>query len=325
MARNSVLVYGDSSLGKSSNLGEISDWAFTRYGGITRLITSDSGYAPMWNQIQRGVIEVWNIASSPNYAAVLQMASEGYWPEKINPETFVGDLRTLRKPTEEEWKSISGVSMEGLTKNADCLTQHILKHGHAVGEPLQGGFIELGRKMHHSSRGTYGFVQQQVLTSATTLCSLPVPLIVMTAHESKGEDFMKKTVFGPAVSGKALTDKMTSCFQMSFHVEGYNRKIKIKSKDKATGKDEEKEVTRPGMRAFFARHVDAEVGGVFWPAKLGLPPQAMARVLKRWPHNYAPLTLDENGNFTCSIATVLDFVEKIRDEDRAKLQEAPAE
>ncbi len=321
MAAETILIYGDSESYKTSNLGPLADWLFTQYGGITRLITSDSGVGPLRDQIQRGVIQVWSIAGSQYYAGVLRRASMGYWPESIDPLTYqAGDVNRLRQTTAREWLGVSGVFMEGLTKNADGLMGHLLgakgNAPQATGEPLTGMFDELGMKFASSSRGTYKSIQEQVLHNAALLCALPVRMVVMTAHESKGEDLTKKTIFGPAVAGKALTDKMTSCFQNSLHFEAYMSKFRDK---------DGKEFKRPGVRAFFQKHVDSEVPGIFWPAKLGVTPQVKAMVLEAWPHGYLPLKIDKGGNYVSGVHTLFEFIEKANEAVTAQWAQASAE
>src|SRR5271157_115049 len=82
---STILMYGDSGTGKTSQIGEIAKWHHARTGRITRLISADSGWDPLMDLIitphnPSGIIEAWNIAYVQNPLPVLIKLSEGYWP-----------------------------------------------------------------------------------------------------------------------------------------------------------------------------------------------------------------------------------------------------
>jgi hypothetical protein len=129
------------------------------------------------------------------------------------------------------------------------------------------------------------------------LSALPVDRVLCTAHEGKGEDeITKRTVFGPAIAGKAANDKVAQWFGCTLHHESYTQK---------TGPD----AAVSGVRAYFARHPDSELGNVFWPAKLDAPPRVKAAIMRRWPGNYVPLTIDEKGESMSDVSDLLRMLD----------------
>lgn len=292
----SLLIYGESGTYKSTNCGEIVRRVFEIYGKKSRLVTSDSSFGPMLDQVEEGILQPILLGNCKNPLAVLRLVCKGMWPSKANSSGWF-DENSLKKVTPQEWEEWGGcLVIEGLHMNACLLQQDIVGKGRDTGEPLQAKFQELGLNFAHGSRGTFGFVQAQTQAYVNDAKSLPIEWLVVTSHEGKGDDLVtKKSVFGPAVLGKSLTDKVPAWFENTVHSESYQFQTKDGQKKK-------------GVRSHFNRHPDAEVSNVFWPAKLGVTPKDQKRVERRWPNLYIPLRIDEEGNYKSSIA---DLIEEI--------------
>src|ERR1700736_450626 len=95
----------------------------------------------------------------------------------------------------------------------------------ATGEPLQALFTEQvsGVTVDYadSSRGTYKFVQNRTFGYVNQFKALPCHDCIFTTHEAKGENTTKRLIYGPAVLGPALTDKVAVWFENSFHFDSY--------------------------------------------------------------------------------------------------------
>lgn len=297
----SLLIYGESGTYKSTNLGEIAQRIYEIYGKKSRLVTSDSSYGPMQDQVRSGIITPLLLGATKNPLAVLRLICKGMWPKKLY--NGVCDETTLKVVTSAEWQEFGGaLLLEGLYMNAGLITQDLVSKGRDTGEPLQAKFSELNMNFAHGSRGTYGFVQAQTQAYINDAKNLPIEWLVVTSHEGKGEDLVsKKTVFGPAVAGKSLTDKVSGWFENTLHCESYHYTV-VDKKSKQNGQK------KKGVRAFYNRHPDSELTNVFWPAKLGLTPREQMRVENKWPNSYIPLRIDAKGNYLISIA---DFIEEV--------------
>lgn len=301
MAR-SVLVYGESGTYKTTNLGEMADEIFSHTGGITRLLTADSSFGPMNDQVRRGIVEPLDLTTVDNPLPVLRKVSQGYWPtkwfKKGTPNVVDGGL-AMTSPM--MWPKIGAYAVEGLSMIASCLMLDLISKGRDTGEPLTSKFLEDGVQFADSSRGTYKFVQTQTYDYVMAFRSLPCPWVIFSAHEGKGEDNSKRLVFGPAIAGKSGTDKISGWFENTIHMESYNFEYKLADGSK---------VIRPGVRGFFIRHPDPDVGNIFWPAKLGVEPRIMAQMLNTWKEGSIPMIMNEQGQYLSGVSNFLRMLYK---------------
>ncbi len=294
-----VLIYGESGTYKSTNLGEIAEYLLERYGGICRLITADSGSSPMQEQIDRGVIIPWDLTTCEKPMGLFRKAVQGYWPSVL--VNGRADENKFKLTTPQEWEGISGYLIEGVTRIADLMMQDLKNKRRDTGEPLQAKFEDAGVEFAQSSRGTYGFVQAYTQDWIGDLKKLRCPWIIVTGHEGKGEDLVtKKTIFGPAIVGKAGTDKVCGWFENTIHTESYRYTLK----NKQGGSSEEQ-----GVRGLFIRHTDAEVPNVFWPAKLGVTPRIASQVLKSFPKGYVPFKMNEDGIYISGVHSLIKVID----------------
>jgi len=286
----SFLIYGESGTYKTTQVGLFADYQVERYdktdGLYVRLVTSDSTFKPASRQVKSGRLKVWNLKAGPMETKLAQvmLAAQGWWPNVID-EAGVPDLT---KGLTKDLTGVVGYAWEGLSQTADLMSQHLTDTQKSTGQPLQSVFEQkLGGQtvsFAHASQGTYGFVQAKTREYVKFLTALPVDRVLVTAHEGKGVDDgpSKKMVFGPAVLGKALTDKASSWFGTTLHHESYMVEDKKRGKVAA-------------VRAYFERHPDPEVGNVFWPAKLDCTPDAGRNVLEYWPEGFIPLVRGKVG------------------------------
>lgn len=296
MART-LLLYGESSLYKSSNLGEIADYIYATRDKQTHLISADSSWAPMGDQIRRGVIIPWNLKACTVPLPALQKACRGYWPKSLDPATGIMDERYGMEMT--DWAQVGCLLIEGLYMIAELLKDDLLTKNRATGEPLTAVFTEDGENFASTSRGTYKFVQEQTHIYVKNASGLPCDWVIFTGHEGKGKDVTGRMTMGPAILGQALTDKVAGWFESVLHHESYS----YTDASSGTG------TRRDGVRAYFERHPDPDISNIFWPAKIGVEPRVKAQVLKRWQHGYVPLLLDSEGNYVESVATLLGEIE----------------
>jgi len=278
----SILLYGESSTFKTTQIGLFADYEFQRTGLPTYLTTCDSGCGPVSDQVTRGTIIPLRLESCPHPVPVLNKLSKGMWPAKaINVQEGLWDMGpgSLFVPI----TTIAGaIAVEGLTRICELVRKAWCDEHREMGEPLQGKYEQDGESFAFQSRGTLFGTQQLINNIVINFRGLPVDRVLFTAHESKGRDVTNKTVFGPATTGQALTDKVGGWFEVTLHHESYQYTAKSK-----TGK----QVLRAGVRAHFQRHQDSEVKGMYWPAKLGVDPVILTRVLDIYEEGWIPLAM----------------------------------
>lgn len=301
----SFLLYGVSDTYKTSNLGEAADYQFDSTGGLTRLITGDSGYKPLEDQIKRGIVQVWNIGAAKAKLACMIRAGEGYWPSKwIDQEQGIADESKLAL-TDWTKSNIHMICVEGLYIIGQIFMNHMVDKGIALGEPLQGTkdgsavYSELGLGIVGSSRGTYGKVQGLTFGYVSGIRNLPVKRVIFTTHEAKGEDDVKKKIiFGPATIGIAQSAFVSGWFENTIHI------THVTTKD-------DKGQTFKQTRAHFQSHKDIEMPSTFWPAKLSLTPRQMKAVEKNHPKGWFPLSIDDDGNYTSGMYQFLQELDSV--------------
>lgn len=278
----SILLYGESSTFKTTQIGLYADYEYDRTGLPTRLITCDSGFGPVQDQVQRGTIIPLRLESAMHPVPVLNKLSKGMWPLRIineheglwamNPgDSFVSMTHQT-----------GAIAVEGLTRICELVRKAWCEEHREMGEPLQGKYEQDGESFAFQSRGTLFGVQQLINNLVIGFRGLPVDRVLFTAHESKGKDVTGKSMFGPATTGLALTDKVSGWFEVTLHHESYTYAVKTK-----TGK----QVTRPGVRAYFTRHQDHEVKGMYWPAKLGVSAAISSRIFDIYDEGWIPLAM----------------------------------
>lgn len=278
----SMLIYGESSVFKTTQIGLFADYEFERTGLPTRLITCDSGFGPVQDQVMRGTIIPLRLESAPHPVPVLNKLSKGLWPLKIINEheglwgMSPGDAFVPMM------HATGAIAVEGLTRICELVRKAWCDEHREMGEPLQGKYEQDGESFAFQSRGTLFGVQQLINNLVIGFRGLPVDRVLFTAHESKGRDVSGKTVFGPATTGQALTDKVCGWFEVTLHHESYSYSIKVKSG---------KTVVRPGVRAYFTRHQDHEVKGMYWPAKLGVSAAISSRIFDIYEDGWIPLAM----------------------------------
>src|SRR5690242_7976715 len=122
---NTYLVYGDSGVFKTTQVGYFAWYIWRTSRKKLRLISADGGgVAPIQRYIDAGIIDLSAIAKvdvirqSP--LSLLRKLAKGEWPATN------GDGITKMAPTTpEEWESIGGYAIEGLTSIADLLMEEL--------------------------------------------------------------------------------------------------------------------------------------------------------------------------------------------------------
>lgn len=311
-----TLIYGESDTYKSSNAGEAADYIYSMTGGVTRLVSADSGWGPMADQIRRNVIVPWNLTSAKFPLPCLKKIARGFWPTKLS-DNGLADESSLRLTQPEDWGlpssprdgayRIGGYIIEGLTMISGLLLSDLTNKQRSTGEPLIGVFDELGETFASSSRGSYNFVQKTMMAFALDLKGLGCWKVIVTGHEGRGSDTAKRPTYGPQLAGQAANDRVTSWFENTLHHESYMMRFRRGNK----------EVLAPGVRAFYQRHQDPEIPTVFWPAKIGAEPRVKAKIISVYPEGWFPLIMDDAGVYKEGLHTFM----RLLDEEEMRAQE----
>ena len=289
----SVLIFGDSGLGKTINLGFAAKYLYEQTGGRTgRYIDAGGNPKPIEPLAELGVIEVLSVMGAKFPCTMLRKLSVGFWPTPDGHKKL-RDGVPLRvedwlAPSPEVWKRVGFYLNDPMGGMADILLEDLREHGRIIGEGVVGEWKETSKetgmpgdeKFCNNSRAHYGWVQRETTSLVRQFNSLPVDRVIWTSHESKGEEEdTKRTVRGPSIVGKAATDSILKHFGTVIHFEGVARK----------------DNSGAVVLCYFRPHPD-QIGAIY-KCKPRTPAELDGELTKRWPKGFfVPQTTADDPN-----------------------------
>lgn len=303
-----VLLYGDTGTGKTAQIGQAAAWEHAQTGGVTRLISADSGWDPIEHLMigpNGGCVEAFNIQYLKNPLPVLIDLSEGAWPEVVNGPDGKPKLRMVKPTFDASGQLVSSTgapvtqyAIEGISTLGDMLLQDHIRQQRKIGQDVVGTFTDAVQEWDGTRETTktvsfakaspshYGQVQDFILLDLVPrFGALPVNRVIWTGHEAKGDDDVtgtKGSVLGPATVGKAAVARTARKFGEYLHMT-VNNTIIVDPRTKVPE-------LKQDYRAWFVPHADDVLTRMQWPAKVSLSLARMAELHKVWPAGYIPLT-----------------------------------
>lgn len=215
MNKRTILIYGRTRSGKSTQIGALSEHVMKTTGKKTRLYTSDKGgYEPIIPYVKLGLIDVVEQAESDPWIFLNKAVRgfvrnvEGKWilPDNSGVGMFVFESMTAFADalmTDLANKSAAGINIGGSGNVSFSVS--------GDGESLKVG----GSNMAH-----YQIVQARITDEIWQSQRLDAPYICWSASVSKDEDTTASgKVLGPAVVGKALTHEVPRWFNLTFRID----------------------------------------------------------------------------------------------------------
>lgn len=206
-----VLVFGDSGVGKTTLGGELAEHLYT-FGKApdgkplrTRLYTADAGgLDAIRPYIDLGIIEVVNCGGLPNpwtwinnvvQGKVLDPAKPGQWVPGIKPD-------------------IGMYMFEGMTSFSSAVRQALSATPGATADSLGAKPNQGGDKDAHGRN--FGLAQDHIGQNIKLSFGLP-GVKLWTALARRGDDAdTQATILGPQLVGKALTSEVPAWFNFTF-------------------------------------------------------------------------------------------------------------
>lgn len=290
----SLLCYGDSGVGKSTQARYFAKYVHDRFGLRTRAMILDtgSGSAHLDDYVADGFVDVVMVPLAPEYNpfAVMRKLGRGEWPQGgliAKPsEVNVAGKKAFKTNTvwvpwgEEQTKTIGLIVLDSLTAYStaymyDAAVKNIRKGAEAGSEAR----TEDGEQYGSNTISHYGDVQNECKALLNALVSLPNPFLYVTALGDAGtEDVsgVKRPVLGPQLAGKAATGEVpklvTNCFHLTAEGGGVGRVVK----------------------AWYEDHPDLVMKTNNWRAKASsVLVEDRAAFIKKYPGGFIPLSMEK--------------------------------
>jgi hypothetical protein len=214
--KRTVLLYGRTRSGKSTQIGELAEHVYKTEGKKTRLYSADrGGIGPIQPHIDMGLIEVVEQGDSDPWI-FLNKAVRGF--VRDDKGKWVAGKNT----------DIGMFAFESMTSFADSLMASMAKkagEGINIGGGANVSFSVMGDgeslKVSGSNMAHYMIGQSRITEEVWESQKLPASSFVLwTASVSKDEDATSSgKVLGPQVCGKALTSEVPRWFQLTFRID----------------------------------------------------------------------------------------------------------
>lgn len=296
MARKlSILCYGDSGSGKSTQARYLAKYTWDVLKKRTRFICTDGGslWEALEDYIQEGFVDALLVPNSPQYNpyAVMRKLGRGAWPKdgKINLPTEVKTPSGVQYKTNTEWlpwteketETIGLIATDSLTGYSSSFMYEAAVKNIRKGSEAGGGVRdEEGELLGSNTQSHYMDAQNEVKNYINAIVALPCPISYFTALADGGTENttgVKRPVFGPQIAGTAATGELpklvTNCFHLVAEGNGVGRSVK------AYYEDHEDPALPPKMK---------------WKAKASsILPEQRLEFVKKYPSGAITLSLEK--------------------------------
>lgn len=212
----SILIYGRTNAGKTTQLGVLVEDIYVQTGKISRLYTSDmGGYASLQPYVDLGILEVVPVLDTDPFIYAHQ--------------TALGNIRDAngRWINDPNIDKLGVVAYDSTTADGELMLENLaertanglnLAGGGNANLDVKGDGVTL--KIGSNNMAHYGVIQSRIRKEIWTSKRLPVDYVVWTAGVSQDADDVSTTkIVGPAAVGQALTGAMPRWFDLTFRLD----------------------------------------------------------------------------------------------------------
>lgn len=316
MSNTTICLYGRSGTFKTSQVGFLAQYIFEKTNGkILRLVSADGGgWKPIQPFIDAGLIEAFSIVDEPNPIFLVHKLVQGYWPKEIDKQG-----KMVGKQVFKDLSKVGAYVFEGVTTISERFLDHLAGKKLGMNPSYSLRLSSSGEDIITSDKGDlvtkeykstvsivdennkpleaitsgaysqdhYGFVQKAIIEKLIISWSLPVELVMWTAHEAEGSDEMDRNpVRGPAVVGKKGTPKIGRNVGTLIHAESFTTTKQILQPllNNKPQPPKIEEVTE--VRYNFMSHPDKLSNKIIWECKPRTPAASIPSLLKEFPNGY---------------------------------------
>ena len=218
MTATTILLYGRSNSGKSSQLGVLAEDVFKRTGKRTRIYLTDrGGYDPIRPYTDLGIIEIVELGNTP-VLLFMHKASRGYtrdgmgkWVldkaanEKVGAYAYES-AHSMAKCIQQEMNEKAG---KGIILGGDANTSFDVQG--------DGETIRIGAQKGY---GKFAIPQDRIYAEMLESQKLDAEYVVWTCGVSKEDDDVSANkIIGPDVIGRALTGVLSMEYNYTFRLD----------------------------------------------------------------------------------------------------------
>lgn len=322
-----LMVYGQSGVGKTSIANFLARMMYEDYGLTTRVVSADlGGWGPIEREglISSGIADAFSLTGRIDLLSDTRKLCRGYWPEIVIedqefelPDGSTKTRKVKRRVLVNDPVKFSKVGLyfiDGCTGMSDslmdfCVTTMPQGDGAIGPQDVSGRYTtEDGESIGGNSRGHFNIVQMEMHRIFSALGNLksPVRMVCWTGMVGKGK--MKRTgetCYAPQLAGDAKNADVPSWVGDCFHLEEISEQM-----DENGNVLQEKEV-----RAYYVNHPDKETG-VNYLCKSRVGPSDVIKLRADYPGGYIPLGLEVGSN----IDQYFKWLRGIEDKNQSKME-----
>lgn len=216
--QESLLIYGVSGAGKTTQIAELAKWVYRKTGKKTRLVScSGGGWTSILPAIQAGIVIPTYIRSREFPVETLDKMTKGWWPSDPDDSNS-----PLLAPEKQDLKDVGAVAFDSMTEACEWMMSYIT-NAEAAGkmkissQPMK--FRDGATDFGSPSMAHYGNIQTRITDFVTNTKGLSGMYVMWTALELKStDDNSRLPLYGPDVSGKAKTAIASAWFDNTLHL-----------------------------------------------------------------------------------------------------------
>jgi hypothetical protein len=215
----SILVYGISGAGKTTQGQELAKYINKKIGKKLRLAScSGGGWTSIQPAIDAGIIEATYIRGRKFPVETVDKISKGFWPE--HPDDPESPLIAPEK--QKDWNEVGGLMNDSITESCEWMMSYINSQ-EAAGKikiSAQSANFRDGETNYGTpSLAHYGNIQSRIADFIAQSKALRGIYILYTALELKAtDDNSRLPLYGPDIVGKAKTAVAPAWFDNTLHL-----------------------------------------------------------------------------------------------------------
>lgn len=269
VSAKTLVEYGDSGLGKTTELLKAAKYYYAKTRKPVRLISAEDSTKLIFQPfIDAGVVEGLFITKSANPIKTFRALALGQWPVYD-----VSGAVTGFKP----WDGTAcAYLIEGLTSISEQMLEY-MRENHLFLREQKSDAVDIGgTKIASASQTAFGVTQSEMLAILKGFANIPgIERVIWTSHEvGATEEGTGNKLRGPALVGSAKTPHIQKYIGTLLHVDD----VLVDG------------VKKP--RVYFVRHADPQFAHITYPAKVTMPPDAKPKLLAAFPGGFYDPTLD---------------------------------